>query len=109
MELALVTPLVMIMLLAVVQVLVVVRAQVAVTHAAREGARAAAVSADAAGSARAAVEGTVNLRELRVTTSSAAGRVRTVVRASVPTDVPLIGALVPEVTVVAAATMAVEP
>lgn len=103
------TPVLVMMLLATVQVLVIVRAQVAVTHAAREGARAAAVSADASAAARAAVGQLVELDGLSVITSTDAGRVSTVVRATVLTRVPLIGSLLPEVGVAASATMAVEP
>lgn len=108
-ELALVTPVLLMMLLGIVQVLVVIRAQVAVTHAAREGARAAAVAADPVGAARAAALDSVALTDLTVSTSGRSGRVRTVVRARVPTDIPLIGALVGDITVQASATMAVEP
>ena len=52
-ETALVLPLVVLFLLAVVQVGLVVRAQVLVTHAAREAARAAAVDPDPAAAGRA--------------------------------------------------------
>lgn len=108
-ELALVTPVLLVMLLGIVQVLVVIRAQVAVTHAAREGARAAAVAADPTGAARAAALDSVELSDLTVSTSDRSGRVRTVVRARVRTNIPIIGALIDDITVQASATMAVEP
>ena len=111
-ELALVVPLVALLLLLVVQVGLVVRAQVLVVHAAREGARAAAVEpgdgpvrdAVAAGSGLAAERLTVT-----VTGRDGPGsRVTVAVRYRVPTDVPLVGALVGDVTVTATATMRVE-
>ncbi len=108
-ELALTLPLVLVMLLGVVQVLVIVRAQIAVTHAAREGARAGAVAADSAAAASAAARGAVTLTLLQISTTESAGRVRTEVSARVPTDIPIIGAFVGDVSVRAVAVMAVEP
>jgi hypothetical protein len=110
-ELALALPLVFLVVLAVVQVLVIARDQLAVIHAAREGARAAAVAADpqteAASAARAAA-GLDNDR-LTVETAERGDEVSVVVRYRAPTDVALVGALVGEVTVTGEATMRVEP
>ena len=111
-ELALGLPLVFLAMLAVVQVVLVARDQVAVVHAAREGARAAAVAgaagaADAKGAAVAALgldPARASIAEARV-----GDRVRVSVRYRSPTDVPLIGPLLGDVTVGATATMRVEP
>jgi hypothetical protein len=95
-------------MLAIVQLGVTIRNEVAVELAAREGARAAAVSADPAGAAAAAAARAVDL-PIDVSTSSG----RTVVRVTVtyvdPTDVPLIGAAIGPVEHSATATMAIEP
>jgi Flp pilus assembly protein TadG len=110
-ELALALPLVFLVVLAVVQVLVIARDQLAVIHAAREGARAAAVAADpqteAASAARAA-SGLDNDR-LTVEAAESGDKVSVVVRYRAPTDVALVGALVGDVTVTGEATMRVEP
>jgi len=108
-ELALALPLLMVFLLAGVQLVAVVRAQLAVDHAAREGARAAAVSPAPAGAAAGAARAAVHLGDLRVGTSAGGGRVRVQVRSTVHTDVPLVGVLIGDVTVVGSAVMAVEP
>ncbi len=112
MELALVLPLVVVILLAVVQVGLVVRDQILVVHAAREAAREAAV--DAAGDAprRAAVVG-AGLADDRLSVTSAGrgaagSRVRVEVRYRAPTAVPLVGAALGDVTLHAAAPMRVE-
>ena len=111
-ETALVLPLVVLFLLAVVQVGLVMRAQVLVTHAAREAARAAAVDPDPAAASRAA-DGATGLdpQRLRVEVSGRDGRgsqVRVRVRYRAATDVPFVGALVGDVSIDAEATMRVE-
>jgi Flp pilus assembly protein TadG len=112
-ELALVLPLVVVLLLLVLQGGLVVRDDVLLAHAAREAARAASVAAgdrtvaalDAAGrSADLATD------RLRVKTALA-GRgervsVHLVYRSS--TDVPLVGLLVPDISLSADAVMRVE-
>ena len=108
-ELALALPLLMLFLLAGVQLVVVIRAQVAVIHAAREGARAAAVSAAPESAAASGARAAVELTSLVVSTSTGSGRVRVEVRSVVHTDVPLVGALLGDITVVGAASMAAEP
>lgn len=110
-ELALVLPVVIVLALAVVQVAVVAHRQLLVVHAAREAARAAAVADDdRAGAARRAAVGAGGLdpARLRVETDVAGGRVRCVVVLTEPTDVVLVGALLPPVSLEAAATMRVE-
>jgi len=110
-ELALALPLVFIVLLAAVQVLLIGRDQLAVVHAAREGARAAAVAADVAGEGTQAARAASGLDDdrLAVSVHGGADRVTVVVRYRAPTDVPLIGALVGDVVVTGTATMRTEP
>jgi Flp pilus assembly protein TadG len=106
-ELALVLPLVCLLLLALVQVGLVVHAHLLVVHAAREGARAAAVDPHPS-AARAAVTAGVPLDHDRVdvTTRDAGGeRVQVQVRYRYSTDVPLVGALFGDVDLTATATM----
>ncbi len=101
-ELALALPFVVACLLLVVQVGVVVRAQVLVVHAARESARAAAV-----GERPPPVEG-LHPDRTTVEVRPAGGRVTAVVAHRVATDLPLIGPLLPDVEVRGRATMRVE-
>ncbi len=109
-ELALGLPLVFVALLSTVQLVLVARDQLAVVHAAREGARAAAVDADAgAGSAAAREALGLDLGRAVVISGRAAGRVQVTVRYRSPTEVPLVGAFLPDVTVSGTATMRVEP
>jgi hypothetical protein len=90
----------------------VVRAQVLVTHAAREGARAAAVDpAPGAAAAAAAASADLDPARLTVTETGRAGpgsQVTVAVAYRVVTDVPLVGVLMADVTVHADATMRVE-
>jgi Flp pilus assembly protein TadG len=110
-ELALALPLVFVMLLAAVQVLLVGRDELAVVHAAREGARAAAVAADATGEGTRAATAAAGLDRGRLSVAVQQGgdRVTVVVRYRAPTDVPLVGAFVGDVVVTGTATMRVEP
>jgi Flp pilus assembly protein TadG len=110
-ELALALPLVFVVLLGVVQVLIVGRDQIAVVHAAREGARAAAVASDPGGEGARAATAAAGLDPARLSVSVTGGadRVTVTVRYDVPTDVPLIGALLSDVTVTGTATMRTEP
>ena len=105
-------PLVVLLLLAVVQVGLLVRAEVLVTHAAREAARAAAVDADPQAAARAAA-GSTTLDPHRMTVrvegrNGPGSRVQVDVTYTAPTDVPLVGSLLGDVTLQATATMRVE-
>jgi Flp pilus assembly protein TadG len=108
-ELALCLPLLFVFLLGIVQLVVIVRDQLAVQLAAREGARAAAVAETSGTSAEAAASRAITLRPLDVATSSSAGAVTVTVSHVTRTDVPMIGALLPDITVSAEATMALEP
>jgi Flp pilus assembly protein TadG len=108
-ELALSLPLLFMFLLAIVQLVVIVRDQLAVQLAAREAARAAAVAAPANVSAQGAADRAVTLRPLQVATRIAIDTVTVTVSHVTRTDVPMIGALLPDITVSATATMSLEP
>jgi uncharacterized membrane protein len=111
-EAALVLPLVVLLLLAVVQVGLLVRAEVLVTHAAREAARAAAVDSDPQAAARAAaLATTLDAHRMTVHVDGRNGpgsRVRVDVTYTAPTDVPLVGGLIGDVTLHISTTMRVE-
>jgi Flp pilus assembly protein TadG len=109
-EMALAFPVIALMLLAVVQVTLVARDQIAVIHAAREGARAAALSGASPGDGRTAAEGATSLDPGRLTVQVAGGREVTVtVRYRAPTDVAIVGRLIGDVTLQATAVMRAEP
>ena len=108
-ELAMALPVVVVLLLAVVQAGLVVRDQLLVVHAAREGAREAAVDA-AAGAARdaALARSGLDARRVSVNADRGSGRVEVTVAYRSPTDVPLIGGAIPDVTLAGRAVMRVE-
>lgn len=111
-ELALVLPLVMLLLLAVVQLGLLVRDQILVVHAAREAAREAAVDASPDAPRRAALASST-LADARLTVTStgrgaAGSRVKVEVAYRAPTAVPLLGAAMGDLTLRASATMRVE-
>jgi Flp pilus assembly protein TadG len=102
-EVALLLPLLALLLLAVVQVGLVVRDQVLVTHAAREAARAAAVDPQLAAAREGATAAArLDPDRLEVELSGSTVRYRS------PTRVPLIGPMLGDRTLVAEATMRVE-
>lgn len=105
-------PLVLTLLLGVVQVGLVVRDQVLTIHAAREGARAAAVDRRPGAARTAALAGTglaADATQVTIVNRGEPGsRVRVEVRHRSPTDVPLVGALIGDVEVRAVAVMRVE-
>lgn len=111
-ELALVLPVVVLLLLVVLQVGLVARDVVLVTHASREAARAAAVDGTPGAALHAAVASS-GLRTdrlgVRVTGRAGPGsRVRVEITYRAPTDVPIIGALLGDRAIRSAATMRVE-
>jgi Flp pilus assembly protein TadG len=108
-ELALALPLLVLFLLTVVQLTVVVRDQLAIVHAAREGARAAAVSGAPDGDAAAAARQATSLTPLEVSVGHTDGSATVTVRYRSPTDVPLIGAVLPDIDIRSTATMRDEP
>lgn len=111
-ELALLLPVVVVLLLAVLQVGLVGRDLLLVTHAAREAARAAATDPDPAAARRAAASATGLPADGLTVTASRRGapgtRLRVTVSYRAPTAVPLVGALLGERTLRASATMRVE-
>ena len=96
-------------MLGMVQVVVVIRDQLAVELAAREGARAAAVAGAPAGAAASAAERVSHLQPLSIGVEESAGQVTVTVSYVSATDVALIGAFIGDVTLTAQVTMAREP
>jgi Flp pilus assembly protein TadG len=111
-ELAMVLPLLVLLMLALVQAIVLARDQLLVTHAAREAARAAAVDPDPGAPRRAAVRaGPLDPGRLQVDTGPR-GAVGTSVRVEVryreTTTLPIVGRAIGDVTLRSEATMRVE-
>ena len=109
-ELALVTPLIVLLLLAIVQVALVARDQILVVHAARASARAAAVEPSretALAAARQAAD--LDASRLMVSLERRGDRVIAAVTYSAPTAVPLVGRLLPDRELSASASFLVEP
>jgi Flp pilus assembly protein TadG len=105
-ELALVLPLVVLLLLAVLQVALVAREQVLVAAAARDGARAVAVSGDVGDARPAALAGSgLAPSQTEVIVEMDDQEVRVTVRCTDDTSVPLVGALVGDVTLQATVVM----
>ncbi len=108
-ELALLLPFVALVLLAVIQVGLVVRSRILVTHAAREGARVAAVGGSDGEVRRAvAVAGDLPIHRLDVEIRRSGGVATVTVSFRDPTDVPLVGSLVGDAEMQAVATMRLE-
>ncbi len=108
-ELALLLPFVALALLAVIQVGLVVRSRILVTHAAREGARTAAVGGSDGDVRRAvAVAGDLPIYRLDVEVRRSGGVATVTVSFRDPTDVPLVGSLVGDAEIRAVATMRLE-
>lgn len=107
-EFAVALPIAVIAMLTIAQVGVAVRNELAVELAAREGARAAAVSSDAPGAATAAARRVVDL-PIEVSVSTGATTVSVTVTYVDPTDIAIIGAALGPVTHHATATMTIEP
>jgi len=110
-ELALCLPVVALLLLLVVQAGLVVTDQVAVVQAAREAVRRASVDPDPEAPRRAALGGRLTAGRTTVTVERLGGtpsQVRVTVRLRAATDVPMVGPLLPDIELGAAATMAIE-
>ena len=101
-------PLVCLLLLGVVQVAVVVRNQLVAIEAARVAVRAASVSANPASAAANAGAAAVRL-PVRIATSVNGVYVSSTATIHTPTDIPLIGLLLPDLDITATATMSLEP
>jgi Flp pilus assembly protein TadG len=108
-EFALCLPLVVVFVLVVLQVAIVVRQQLAVDLAAREAARAAAVSGAPQQAARAAVDRIEVLEAPSVDVSLGPDTVDVTVSQTVRIDMPIVGAMVRDISVSGTATMALEP
>lgn len=108
-EFAIALPVVVVLVLGIVQLVVVVRDQLAVELAAREAARAASVSASPEAAASRAANEATTLRPLAVATHVAGDRVIVSVTHVSATDVPLVGAFMADITVTAEVTMSREP
>lgn len=108
-ELALLLPVLAVLMLALIQVGLLVRVRVMVTHAAREAARVAAVGVDDDGVRRAAAAAAdLDPRRIGVRVSRAGERVTVEVRYDDPTEVPVVGALLGDARFDARATMRLE-
>ena len=112
-ELALVLPVLVMAMLAVVQIAVVGYDHLMLWHAARESARAAAVSPDEATARSAATAATSALDPARLTIVLHGGTapgdlVTSSLRYRAATDVPVVGRLIGDVTLTAEVTMRVE-
>ncbi len=107
-EFALALPIVLIVILGMTQVGVAIRNELAVELAAREGARAASVSANPTGAASSAATAAVDL-PIAVATQVSGGRITVTVTYVDPTDVAVIGRFLGPSTHSATATMAFEP
>lgn len=109
MELALTLPLVVVGLLLVVQAGLVVADHVATVHAAREAARAVAVDGRPGAADRAARQaGGVGCRADVRRPAEVGAVLRVTLTCPAPTDVALVGPLLPDATVRASAAMRVE-
>ena len=110
MELALVLPVVVVLLLAVVQVGQIVRYRVMVVHTAREVARAAAVSPTPPSVEEVGRRHGLDAARLQVVVGppDRDGFVRATIGFEIATDVALVGPLVPDVAVEATAEMLAE-
>ncbi len=108
-ELALVLPLLAILLLGMMQVALVVRDQVLLTHAAREAAREAAVEPSHEAARRAAEAGAPlepgRLSVVMAATGSGETRVGVQLSYRSSTDLPLVGPLLPDVRLESRASM----
>lgn len=108
-ETALLMPFIALVLLAVIQVGLVVRGRILVTHAAREGARVAAVGGSDSEVGRAAMAaGNLPLDRMRVEVDRSGGVASVTVIYSDPTDVPLVGAMLGDAEMEAVARMRIE-
>ena len=108
-ELALALPVLFLLLMAVLQTVVIARDQVQLTHAAREAAREAAVQDERSAPRRAAVaRSSLDPGRLKVEVTGqhqGSRRVRAKLSYRVPTRIPIVGLLIPDVTLRADAAM----
>ena len=107
-ELALVFPVVLLLILVLVQAALVLRDDLALTSAAREAARAASVDADPARAERAAAAVLPGARVSSGARPAGGELVIVLVTYRSPTNLPLVGPLLPDPELVARAAMRVE-
>ncbi len=108
-EFALMIPFLALMLLTVVQVGLLVRTRVLVTHAAREAVRSAAVgAADPEVRSAALAAADLDPQRLRVVVHRGDGRATVELRYAEATEVPVVGPMMPEAVFEARATMRLE-
>jgi len=103
-----VVPVVVVMALGLVVVGIAIRNELAVEHAAREGARAASVSATPSAAADVAARRSVAL-PVDVSAVSDHSTVTVTVRYVDPVDIAIVGSLIRPITHTASVTMALEP
>ena len=108
-EFAIALPLVVMLVLGVLQVVIVVRDQIAIELAAREGARAASVSASPTVAARSAATNSTDLDPIDVSTTVTASRVRVTVSHTTASRLPPLGLVIDDVDLSASVEMAREP
>ena len=111
-ELALTIPFIVVLLLAIIQLGLVVRDEILTVHASREAARVGAVDPDPEAPERAAAASSgLDPHRMSVSSSSRGGPGSTLsvtVHYSSPTEVPLVGAFLPDVRLRAVAVIRVE-
>lgn len=107
-ELALALPFVAMAMLLVVQVLLVARGQLMVEHAAIQAGRAAAVDPDPVAATLAATRVLDQARTSVEVTETGRGLVTVVITHRFSTDVPIVGAMVPDLTLEAESSFRVE-
>lgn len=108
-EFALMIPFLALMLLTVVQVGLLVRTRVLVTHAAREAVRSAAVgAADLEVRSAALASADLDPERLQVVVHRGGGRATVELRYAEATEVPVVGPMMPEAMFEARATMRLE-
>lgn len=108
-EFAIALPLVVVLVFGIVQIAVVVRDQIAIELAARDGARAASVSATPAAAATRAAEAATTLRPISTSTSVSGSTVAVTVRYTTRSRLPLLGVVIGDVDLTATVTMVREP
>jgi hypothetical protein len=108
-ETAIVMPVVVVMALAVLQVAVIGRDQLALWHAVRVAVRAAAVSTDPVTDAVTAARAATRLAPLDITTDHDDEWVQVSLRHTNRTAIAMIGPFIPDVTLHASAVMRREP
>lgn len=108
-EFAIALPLVLMLVFGVIQVAAVVGDQIALELAARDGARAASVSADPASAAESAALAATALRPIDVTTSTSRSAVVVTVRHTSRGRLPLLGLVIGDIELTASVTMKREP